>query len=419
MVFSLAATDEHTFVGGVAATPVELEDGAITDGPSTFVVALDHAGALSWSQFVVHEPNEYAVVHGLAAMPDGGVVFVGGFSGKIESEGRTLTAVDDPDCMIGRVDAGGRLLWWRALGGAGRQYCRAVVLHADALWVTGAFSGWWTHGFEAESQGSTDVFVVRLDPQTGTAVGGLAWGTTGEDVGRGVAHAPDGGWVAVGTVGGPVSLADRTLSRSLVVGDIRLETEGDGDGFLVAFDQRDEAVWARPFATSGFDVVKDVIRSGDAWLIAGVVQPGHFITRGPGLMGDSPLFGYVAALGPEGKERWRFEDPSLVSANAPTALGDGYVAFSGHARAPLAGMSMSPVSGGTAAVLGVLDRFGVLQRATVCDGAGTDTGQAVATQAGAVLFGGGATPGADCIKGAASDRGFVLRLPWSRASPGR
>ena len=122
-------------------------------------------------------------VSGIERTAAGEFLIAGEFSGTIDLDpgpnAIPLTASGPQDVFVAKLDAGGRFLWARRLGGSGfaqiALYRGLVTGDAGSLYVAGSFDG--TIDFdpgagvhEVTSLGSLDGFVVKLD-----GAGNLIW----------------------------------------------------------------------------------------------------------------------------------------------------------------------------------------------------------------------------------------------------
>ena len=103
---------------------------------------------------------------GLAAVPGGGFVLAGGFSGDVDfGDGVPVSSVD-ADAFVVRYDGLDQYLWHRTFGGAGVQRITDVAVDsAHAVVVTGGLKDATDFGFGAVAPiGLEDAFVAKLRP---------------------------------------------------------------------------------------------------------------------------------------------------------------------------------------------------------------------------------------------------------------
>jgi hypothetical protein len=383
-------------------------------GGDAFVVALTWDGRV---RFVHRLRSEAHIIHdGLVRLDDGGVLFVGSFHGSIELGDLHEDASGPRDCFVARLDDRGRPLFLRRWGGTGEALCRDVALVGDDAWVVGSFSGELSAGDRAlESVGSLDVVLGQLRLRDGAVTSGFSFGTPAEDVGRGIVAPDTGALVVSGSYGSPWGAEgefDLSLARrSLTLGPAAvLEGVGDADGFIAQMDASGRTHWATPQAGPGFDVVKQLTISGDGVTATVVSQTSAPPPGVSGMASDVPLSGYVVQLGPDGRERWRWSDPALISPSGIVTTKRG-VAFAATYRDGLvAGDVRWSAEGESDALWIEVDGSGRFVRGEHCGGPGMDLAIAIgvdATQR--VLLGGRAEAASDCVPRESSG-GF---LRWS------
>ena len=411
-------------VGEVAIAtegPVVLLSGAgeLSAGGSTLasggdagIVALDLEGHARWAHRV--EAPGHVTTDGLAVAADGSVVFVGSFTGTLAIAGQRVEAGGERSCFVAVLEPDGTPRHLVGLGGEETTLCRGTALDVETVWVVGFFDGALPlPGEPIRSHGLPDVFVLEVDVARGEPRHGFAFGTAGEDVGRDIVVTPRG-VIVTGSYASPFG-PDGALdlgeeARTLSLGPSSLSPVGDADGFVAAFDRDGAPQWATRLAGPGFDVVKQASPLGDGIAVSVASQREAPPAGVSGLVSDVPLSGFVAHLGPDGAERWRWGHPSIVSPHG-LASTDAGVAVVGHYREGLvvAGEAW-PARGETDVMLVELDSGGVPIFGAHCGGPGPDFGYALAAEGASLFFGGRASPASTCgTPSATTVTGFLAR----------
>lgn len=366
-----------------------------TASAGPFVAALDELGAVRWIHALALEGT--GVLDALA-VPAADAVFVSGwFRGRI-IDGPTS---DGTDCLVGRLDDGGRLVWLRAYGGPGTERCRRLTVGPEGtVWVTGSHDA--AFGTVAAPRGGADVMVLALDAATGELRSSASFGGGGDDHGRDLAVENDGGFVVAGSFGDPfdasgeIAVSPEGAALELAP-SLRLAPVGDSDGFVAHFDPTGAGTWATAVAGPGFDVVKRILATDDGWLVAGSQQAEAPPPGVPGMASDIPLQAFVARIDLAGEIAWAWSDPNLVSVHSLELVRDRIVAVGHHREGFDLGRGAWPVAGGTGVTLALFSRDGQLVGGYGCDGPGSDYGYALATTPdGRIAFGGTVSPDGGC-----------------------
>jgi hypothetical protein len=146
-----------------------------------YIVKLDSSGALQWSRTMGGTGFDRSRT--FTKTTGGGFAMVG----QTNSFG-----AGDQDFYIVKLDSSGTLQWSRTVGGTAIEFAYSITQTADGGYAAGGF----TTSFGA---GVNDMYVVKLD-----ASGTLQWsrtvGGTGQDYGRFIIQAADGGYAVAGQV---------------------------------------------------------------------------------------------------------------------------------------------------------------------------------------------------------------------------
>ncbi len=238
-VFAIASTRD----GGAAAAGHTRSQGA---GESDlWLFRLDARGNLLWERVLGGAANERA--RGIAAAPEGGFL-VSGFTAS--------RGAGDRDAWILRIDAAGRVLWERVLGGPGDDGAFHASPHPEGGF---AIVGYWGQ------ESGYDLWVLRLD-ETGEELWSHRFDRSAFEAATAVSTLPDGGLVVAGVTGMPDSLQDNVWLAGLDrEGAVRWER-------MLGGPARDNAWAITPRAAGGAVVAAATSSQGagsaDAWLFA-------------------------------------------------------------------------------------------------------------------------------------------------------
>ena len=196
-----ALTDGSTIVVGEFTGQVTLGSTTLTStgGWDAFVARVMPSGTVAWAIPGGSRTGDDGA-YGVSALPTGGVVVTGLFTGTMTLGGRVLASAGDKDAWVAKVTAGGAVTWATSAGGEGVDWGMGISALADgSSVVTGFFSSAPARfGSTAlETAGGNDIFVARVTP-----MGRFAWairgGGSGTDRGQAVATQADGSATVTG-----------------------------------------------------------------------------------------------------------------------------------------------------------------------------------------------------------------------------
>lgn len=293
-------TDGTVFASGsfrgtaVIDPPTQL---AVTSfgGVDGFLASWSSGGAARWAFSVGGTGDDIAAA--VAPAPGGGVYLGGSFAGTADFDpGATasaLTSLGGTDVFLARYTAAGALSWVRGLHGTSPLTMNPGGLAAapgGGLAATGTFSG--TADFDGTggvrsltSNGFTDAFVVRYEPNGGFAWAAQAGGSTADE-GRGVAVSPDGDVSITGHFTGTARFDPGAGATSLTA----LGTSGATDAFVARYSASGSFRWVvgigaplmgEAFGTTGMGVASDGgghIVVGGRFFGSADVNPGTALT---------------------------------------------------------------------------------------------------------------------------------------------
>lgn len=223
--------DGTSLVAGTLSGAADFQ-GAVLDAgdySGAFVVGYSASGAPALSHFIA--PNEAvdggggAEARGVAAMPSGGVVVGGSYSGSVlasgapapgswssppSADGGTFPSADG---FVARL---GTQPWFLRLGGAMFDEVVAVAVDpsTEDVWVLGDFRGSVTFQTNpVPSAGEGDVFLARFS-KTGQLLAVRIFGGPGEDFARGLVIDPFGRALVAGEFEGSASFGVGNLTSA-------------------------------------------------------------------------------------------------------------------------------------------------------------------------------------------------------------
>ena len=224
--------DGNTLVAGMVSGAGEFQSASFDAGVSNgaFVVTLGPDGALLAQDFIAPlevDGGSGAEARAVGALPSGGVVVGGSYSGQVVANGvasgPALGAAPGYDGFVAKLGAQG---WFRRVGGA--LYDEVVAVAVDPatedVWVLGDFRG--TVTFQSNpvtSAGNGDIFLMRFD-KTGVLQSVRLMGGPGDDFGRSLQIDPFGR-----------ALVGGEFENTADFGVGNLTSAGDNDVFIGCF----------------------------------------------------------------------------------------------------------------------------------------------------------------------------------------
>jgi hypothetical protein len=258
-----------------------------------FVSTYAADGTLLWSLQFGGDGED--AVHAVAFDGAGNAVIAGLFTGSMVLGEIELAGAGSDDAFIAKLDAQGKPLWARVLGGRDSDAAHDLAVDTDgSIYVTGSFMSDMPVDDKTtlRSKGNEDVFLLELGPD-GDVVWGQAFGNRSRDFGQ---------RVALDSAGNVVLLAEFT--DEVAFGGPALVSEGNRDLAVVKLTSTGGHLWSKrfgsPFNEYGLGLAVDPAGN--------VALTGSFdneIDFGGGKLvsaGESDV--YVARLGPDGAHLW-------------------------------------------------------------------------------------------------------------------
>ena len=256
--------------------------------------------------------------YGILATPDGGCVFTGWSSSADgdfkDHHGTTATR----DCILGRLDANGKVVWKKSLGGTSNDGLGCIInAHGGGYMLCGGTNS--TDGDVSGHHGTTsnsDCWVVKID-----TIGNILWqkcygGSLDEDALRIVAT-DDGGYL----------FAARCFSND---GDVTVHhgSATTSDYWVVKIDSVGKLLWEKSYGGSGYDAPFALAKTDD----------NAFVIAGDGSSNDGDASGnhggsdiWTIKIDDTGKLLWQhpFGGPGNEDMNSITLATDGSYIFGG------------------------------------------------------------------------------------------
>ena len=306
VVFDVASdATGNIFLGGLYGSSDGSKYGVTTG--SADITKLNNNGIQQWKRsYPATGGSSYSVVRGVAVDGVGSVIITGEYKGTIASGGVSLTSVGNaPDAFVIKLDAAGDLKWSKSFGGNGDQFAASISAAANGdVFIIGTMSGQMSFGATTlDVNGSSDVFVAKLEAATGNPVWSKNFGDSNFQYGWHVAATPDGNVAVTGQFDGNIDFGGGNLG-----------SQGGRDIFLAKLEGSKGAhVWSKSFGDSsdqaGYGAAVD---SKGNIVITGVLEGETDFGGGNVAMKAGKTDIFVARFGPDGTHMWskRFGDDS-------------------------------------------------------------------------------------------------------------
>jgi hypothetical protein len=223
------------------------------------------------------------LVASIARDPSGAIYLTGSFAGTADFDpgpgSAALTSAGNLDAFVAKVDQSGSLVWARRLGGPLTDQGASVVADASGVYVAGTFEGTadldpGPGTLDGVSQGSTDVFLVRLDGD-GNLVWARSFGGTVNESATALALA-GGALFLVGDFRGTVDLDPGAGVASAT------SANGATDIYVTKFDLAGTLVWAKTVTGSQNDFSQGIASDGATVYVTGIFTGTVDFDPGPG-----------------------------------------------------------------------------------------------------------------------------------------
>lgn len=193
------------------------------------------AGAMLWTK-------QYGTGAGVGVVCDasGNVYFTGFYNGAGNFGGGVLSGTGFADIFVVKLNSSGDYVWQKGFVGSTDDQGKAIAIDSSGnLYVTGFFySAVNFGGTTLTSAGGSDIFLLKLQGSDGSTMWVKRFGEAQDaenEVGHGVAVAPDGNVYITGQFGNSITFGGDSL------------TSAGLDVFLAKFDSEGDHIWSKRF----------------------------------------------------------------------------------------------------------------------------------------------------------------------------
>ncbi len=351
-------------------------------GSDLFLVKYGPTGEVLWARRGGSNASDFGAAVEVA--PDGSVYVIGSFNGNA-----TFSGGDNPDVLLLssggfdvyllKYDPNGTIQWARRAGGMEADIGRDLAVDTSGnVYLAGSFRATGTFGGTMlTSAGETDTFLAKYAPD-GTVLWAQRGGGEALDIAYGIAVADDGTAHLSGTFEGIVQF-----------GSLPGQSLGGSDVFVIQYSSSGEAVWATRIGSGGNEFTRS---SGIGLGMNGsVFVHGTFsstLTIGEDVLmsaGSTDIF--LAKLNSNGEAIWgrRGGGEGEDAAAALNVFGNG-ILLTGYVEGEGSFGNIDFDTQGRDAYFAVFDITGNLFTVKVFGGAGSDVGNAIASDLASSTF---------------------------------
>ncbi|PWA05373.1 T9SS type A sorting domain-containing protein [Flavobacterium psychrotolerans] len=208
------------------------------------VMKIDSTGNVQWSNNSLGG-NAYDIATSVWQTTDNGYIIAGYTSGNLATQGGY-------DYYIVKLDASGTVQWNKVVGGSGDENTSTIQQTADGGYIVGG-STTSNNGDVSSNHGSTDGWLVKLDPTGTTIQWQKTYGGTGDDIIYSLQQTIDGGFI----VGGSTTSNNGDVSGN----------HGGSDAWVMKLDNLGNVTWGQCFGGANADEVNEIRQTNDGGYI--------------------------------------------------------------------------------------------------------------------------------------------------------
>lgn len=261
----LMADSSHLIVTGSFMGSVDFDPDTssfivnASSNSDAFILKLNAAGEFVWVKSIDGISTQSGFASALDAQ--GNIYTTGFYRGTADFDPDTslhlMTAVDNDDVFIQKMDPSGNFVWSKSIGGLGNERAESISVDAQgSAVICGHFSNRIDLNpdtsvvVNSSSSGDVDLFIMRLDPQ-----GNYLWGTTmgaaSRDRAESVVQDQYSNVYVIGQYGFTV---DFNPSSSIS----NLTSTGSADVFILKLDAAGNFNWVNSIGSFDIDVGKGI-----------------------------------------------------------------------------------------------------------------------------------------------------------------
>ena len=227
---------------------------------------ISEKGEIDWQKSFGGSKND--MLMSVQNTNDGGYILAGTSNSPLDFD-KTDATIGHQDLWILKLDAAGKLLWQKTIGGLADEQLACIKVTSDGGYIIGASSA--SDKYEAkksetnkntiykdtDSRGNLDYWVIKLDKK-GTLEWQKTMGGNYLDQLRSIVQTTDGEYL----VGG--------VSNSGMGFEKNQKNEGENDFWFMKLDKKGNVIWQQTYGGSGDDQLYTVLQTTDKkYIVAG------------------------------------------------------------------------------------------------------------------------------------------------------
>jgi len=255
-LYALVQTNDGGYLlGGLSSSNISGEKTKNSRGYSDYwIVKLDSAGNMQWDKTIGGSYIEFLSC--IEKTNDGGYL-LGGMSLSDVSFEKTEFCRGGYDYWVVKINANGKILWDKTIGGSQYEYLFSVKQTTDNGFIIGGHSYSYISWEKSEnSRGLGDYWIVKLDKQHVIEWDKTIGGSENEFLSA-LLQTPDNGYILCGS------------SESGISGEKSESTRGYSDYWMVKITKRGIVQWDKTIGGSDIDYAESIQLTKDKGLIIG------------------------------------------------------------------------------------------------------------------------------------------------------
>jgi hypothetical protein len=234
--------------GYLVAGYTKSTDGDVTGNHGGFdywVVKLNADRTIDWQKTLGGSDDDFLTQ--MIPLADGGCMLAGYTTSK---NGDITGNHGSVDCWIVKLNAGGTIVWQKALGGSNTDMAQSIIATSDGYMVAGHTGS--TDGNVTGNHGDYDVWVVKLN-ESGTIIWQKTFGGTGNEYARAITSTTDGGYL----IGGRTNSTDGDVTGN----------HGGEDLWLIKLNAAGNVVWQKTYGGTEKEAMQSILPVSDGGAI--------------------------------------------------------------------------------------------------------------------------------------------------------
>ncbi|MEA5139568.1 Ig-like domain-containing protein [Arcicella rigui] len=320
----IACTDGGALLGGYSMSNVSLDKSESSKGVYDYwIIRIDADGKKLWDKTLGGANYDYLT--SIVTNADGGFL-LGGYSLSNKSGDKSENSKGDKDYWVVKIDKNGQKIWDKTYGGLFADVLTSITSTSDGGFLLGGHSLSYVGGDKTETnKGNHDYWLVKIDAN-GNKLWDKTFGGASNDYFYGMTTTSDGGFLLGG------------YSTSNKSGDKSENIKGWHDYWIVKIDAKGNKVWDKTIGGDGGDALSSLINtSDDGFLLTGSSSSNQSGDKSANAKGNADY--WIVKIDASGNKLWdkTFGGNSLDQLNAVFKTSDGGFLLGGYSQSSING----------------------------------------------------------------------------------